>query len=172
MAKEISLKVSTRKTIGRKVKKLRKDGKVPGNIYGKKVKSLAIELGAEEFKKIYDEAGETNIVRLVVEGEKTPRPVLIANLQKDSVFDTPLHVDFHQVDMTEKVMVSVPVVVVGESPAVKEKGGVLIILIDEIKVEALPADLPDEFKVNISNLRDINNSILVKDLNVDTQKVK
>jgi large subunit ribosomal protein L25 len=172
MAKEISLKVSKRKITGRKVKTLRNQGLLPGNVYGKKVSSLAVEINGEEFKKVYKEAGETNLVKLVIEGEKNTRSVLISNLQKDSVLDVPFHVDFHQVDLTEKVTVSIPVVVVGESPAVKEKGGVLITLLDEIRVEALPVDLPDEFKVDVTNLKEINNSILVKDLQVDTKKVK
>lgn len=167
----LTLEANKRQVFGRKVKTLRQSRVIPANIYGKKIKSLAVQLPQRDLETVYNKVGETNIVNLKVEGEATSRPVLIQNLQKDQVTDRILHVDFHQVQMTERVTVAVPLKVVGEAPAVKEKGGVLITLFDEIKVEALPGDLPDIFEVDISGLQEIGSSLFIRDLKVDPTKV-
>lgn len=166
-----TLKTEKRSTFGRKVKALRQEGILPANIYGRKVKSLAIQLPVKEFEKVFKEAGETNIIALKVDKESKPRHVLATNLQKDPVTDLPLHIDFHQVDLKELVTVAVPIEITGESPAVKEKGGILITVLDEVKVEALPQDLPDKFGVDISGLAEIGDSRLIKDLELDRKKI-
>jgi large subunit ribosomal protein L25 len=170
MAK-MNLQARKRTVVGRKVKTLRKEGLLPANIYGKKIKSLSIQVNTDEFLKIFKQAGETNLIDIKLEKEKSKRSVLATNLQKNPVTDLPLHVDFHQVDLTQEVSVAVPVVIIGESSAIKEKGGVLITLLDEIKVEALPQNLPDEFKIDISKLTQFNDSILIKDLKVDKANI-
>ena len=120
------LKVNQRKVIGRKVKNLRKDDILPANVYGKKVKSLPIQVAEKDFLSVYSEARETSIIDLTVEGEKKARPVLVANLQLDHVTDRPLHVDFRQVILTEKTTATIPVELTGEAPAVGQKLGILI----------------------------------------------
>lgn len=164
MTKHPQLKAKKRKTFGKKVKHLRREGVLPANIYGKNVKSLAIEVGLLEFEKLKSHVGETEILDLEVADEKKARPTLIHNLQTDPVSGKPLHIDFLQVDLTEKVTIAVPVKLVGEAPTVKEGRGVLLELKNELEVEALPEDLPLEFEVDISNLSQINDAILVKDL--------
>lgn len=168
---ESNLNVYKRKIFGRKTKALRSQGTLPANIYGKNIKSLAIQVSEKDFTKILKETGETSIINLSVEKESKKRPVLVTNLQKDPVTDFPIHVDFHQVDLKQKVTVQIPVEIKGVSPAVKEKGGVLITLLDEIKVEALPNDLPNNFTVDISTLNDFGHSITVKDLKVEKKKI-
>jgi large subunit ribosomal protein L25 len=170
MAKLV-LEAQKRSVFGRKTKTLRRQEILPANIYGKKIKSLPIQVPAKEFGKVFIEAGETNIIELKVNKEKKTRHVLATNLQKDPVTDLPLHIDFHQVDLTEKVTVAVPIELTGESPAVKEKGGILITLLDEVKVEALPKELPDEFSLDISRLTEIGDSLFIKDLKVDKKKI-
>lgn len=165
------LKAQKRESFGNKVKALRREGILPANIYGKKIKSQAVQVEKKEFTAVFEQAGETNLIDLKIDKEKQARPVLATNLQKHPVTGESLHIDFHQVDLTQKVSVAIPVVIEGESPAVKEKGAVLIILLDEIKVEALPQDLPDQFKVDISLLNNFDDSILVKDLKIDRSKV-
>ena len=91
---------------------------------------------------------------------------MIANLTRHPVTGNYLHADFHQVDLTEKVTAAIPVRIVGESPAVKDKGAVLVTVISEIEVKALPGDLPDHFEVDIGNLNEFGDSILVKDLKI------
>lgn len=154
-----------RKIFGRKVKKLRKEGIIPANIYGKELKSLSIQAPLKDFLKVYEKVGETGIVELSVEkGE--PYPVLIHNLQLDPVTDQPLHVDFHRVKLTEKVKTTVSVVIRGEPPAVHQKIGILLTSVDKIDVEALPGDLPENIEVDVSNLTEVNQEIKVSDLKI------
>jgi len=165
------LKVNKRKIVGRKVKKLRKDGILPANIYGKKIESLAIELPVEEFAKVYEEVGETGVVGLIVDSEEKTRNVLVHNVHRDPVSDEFLHVDFHQVVLTEKMTANVPIEVEGEAPAVKENLGVLLTPLSEVEVEALPTDFPESIKVDVSTLAELNAEIQVSDLAVGV-KVK
>lgn len=159
------LKAEKRKITGRKVKKLRKERILPANIYGKEIKSLSVQLPVKEFLKVYEKAGETGIVELSV-GDGESHPVLVHNLQLHPVTNQPLHVDFHRVTLTEKVKTTVPVVTVGEAPAVEQKIGVLLTPLDEIEVEALPADLPEHIEVDISKLAEVDQEIKVSDLKV------
>lgn len=167
-----SLQVEVRKIVGRKVKKLRREGKVPANVFGKKVKSASVSLDAVSFGKLFRKVGETTLIDLVVAGEKEARPVLVTDVQRDPVTDHIIHVDFHQVDLTEKVTADIPVRIIGEALAVKDKGAVLVTVLSSIPVEALPADLPDHFDADISGLIEFGNSVHVKDLTVDRTKVK
>ena len=171
MAPTLKLSAKKRTVIGRKVKQLRRQLLLPGNIYGKDVKSLAIELALKEFESVFKTAGETNIIELTVDKEAKPRPVLIGNIQLDPVTDFFLHVDFRQVDLSKKVVVAVPLELKGEALAVT-KGGVLVKLVNELEVEALPKDLPDKFEVDISVLEEIGQGITLKQLKIDTTKVK
>ncbi|MBU1085715.1 MAG: 50S ribosomal protein L25 [Candidatus Beckwithbacteria bacterium] len=170
MSSKITLKVQTRKITGSKVKKLRKEGLLPANIYGKGIKSLSIKLTAKDFKEVLEKAGETSIVELTVDKEAKTRPVLIQNPQLHPVTDEYLHVDFRQVDLTKKISVQVPVILIGTAPATN-KGGILLQLMEEIEVEALPSDLPDKFEININGLEEIGQGITLKEVKVGS-KVK
>ena len=165
-----TLKAEKRKIEGRKVKSLRKSGLLPGNIYGKKVKSLSVQVDFKEFEKIYKEIGETGLLMLNVDSDE--KPVLIHNLQVDPVSDMPIHVDFLQVDLKEKVEADIPVELSGESPAEKQAIGTVVQYINELKVEALPTDLPEKFEVDTTGLSEVDQSILVKDIKHDDNKIK
>jgi large subunit ribosomal protein L25 len=158
-----------RKILGRNVKHLRKDGILPGNIFGKKIKSEAVQVNFKDFLKIYKEVGETGLLTLEI--GKIEKPVLIHNLQVNPVSDVPVHVDFLQVDLKEKVEAEVPVELIGESPAEKQAVGTVVQYLNEIKVEALPMDLPEKFEVDTSSLVEVDQAIFVKDLKVDRSKV-
>jgi large subunit ribosomal protein L25 len=168
------LKVSERKIKGRKVKQLRKEGLLPANIYGKKTKSTALQLDLDDFEKAFQETGETGLVDLEIENGKTKKKktVLITNVQTDPVTDNPIHVDFHEVDLKEKVTASVPVEVLGEAPAEKQGLGTVVVHMVELEVEALPMDLPEKFEVDITSLSEVDQSILIKDLDYDKKKVE
>ena len=165
MAKTITLQAEPRTLLGRKVKQLRRAGLIPANIYGNKIKSQSIKITLSEFNKVFEEAGETSLVDLTVDGDKKTKPVLITNIQHDPITDKPIHADFHQVDLTQKVTANIPLEITGESPAVKE-GGVLLTPLTEIEVEALPTDLPDNIQIDISKLLKTGDSISVSDLKV------
>jgi len=161
---KITLKVEKREILGKKVKKLRREGILPASIYGKNVKSLAVQLYLKDFLPVYKKVGETGIIELNLVGEEKPRHVLIHNVQMDPVSDNPLHVDFRQVLLTERITATIPVELVGESPAVAQKLGVLIQTLSEVEVEALPTDLPEQFTVDVSSLKEVDQAITVGDL--------
>lgn len=159
MAK-LTLKSEKREIFGRMVKTLRSKGLIPGNIFGKNIKSEAVTVDAKEFEKIFAEAGETQIIDL------SGRPVLVSNITHDPVTENYLHIDFRQVDLKEKIKAKVPIETEGESPAEKQNLGTVIQQIDELEVEALPADLPEKIIVDISTLSEVDQAIYVKDLKV------
>ncbi len=167
MAQKITLQAVTRAVLGKKVKRLRKEGQLPANIYGKKIKSQSITVNYLEFTQTFDQAGETSLIDLAL--DKTTHPVLITNVQVDPVTDNPIHVDFRQVDLTEKVTANIPLVITGESPAVKDLGGVLETPLSEVEVEALPTDLPENIQIDISSLKKIGLTLTVGDLKVSSK---
>ena len=157
---KISLKADKREIIGRKVKKLRQEGKIPANIFGKKIESQAIVVDLKEFEEVFEKAGETQIVDL------NGKSVLISNVTYNPVGGNILHVDFRQVDLTEKITAKVPVETVGESPAEKQSLGTVVQHISELEVEALPADLPEKITVDASILTEVDQAVFVKDLRI------
>lgn len=166
---KVTLNAQKRTVVGRKVKKLRKGGFVPGNLFGKKVKSQAVQVTEKEFSPIFSKAGETSLVELMI--DKQAHPVLIQNVSYHAVTGFPLHIDFFQVDLKEKVQTRVPLVFIGESSAVKDKVGVLLHILSEVEIEALPADLPEKIEVDINNLKAVGDTIKVSDLKV-SDKIK
>lgn len=166
---KITLKADKREITGRKVKTLRKEGLIPANVFGKNIKSSAIQISADDFKKVYKEAGETGLIELNIGSDK--RNVLISNIQKNPLTEEMLHIDFRQVDLKEKIKAMVPLELVGESEAVKQGLGTLVEQIDEVEVEALPTELPEKFEMDISGLVEVDQSIHVKDIKYDKTKV-
>ena len=162
--KRLSLKVEKRSVLGKKVKKLRKEGVLPANIYGKDVKSLSVQVSLKEFDKVYKEMGETGLIDLAVDSEI--RPVLIHNVQLDPLNGFPLHADFFQVNLKEKVKAMIPVIPVGTPAAVTDKVGLLLAPLSEVEVEALPEDLPEKIEVNVKHLAVVDEKITVGDLKV------
>ena len=165
MAKREKLTAQKREVTGRKVKKLRREGILPANLFGKGIKSQSLQLNFKEFLKIFEKVGETGLIDLAINGGEA-RPVLVSNVQIEPVSDQPLHVDFHQVNLEEKVTVAVPIQLVGEAPAVIQDEGVLVQPLAEVEVEALPTDLPDHLEADISSLDKIDAAVRVADLKV------
>jgi large subunit ribosomal protein L25 len=172
MKREV-LNAQKRIVVGRKVKNLRKQDILPGNIYGKKIKSLAVAVAMSEFSDIYRKVGETNLIDLVIKnGKADERAVLISNVQKNPVSGNPVHVDFRQVDLKEKVAAKIPVELTGEAPAEKQGLGTVVQYLNEVEIEALPTDLPDKFVVDIAKLAEVDQAVLVKELPIDKAKIE
>jgi len=160
---EIKLKVAIREKARRK-----KENYIPAILYGKEEQNKMFWLNSLEFEKVYRVAGESTLIDLFVEGEEQkPSKVLINDLQVEPVSGRIIHVDFYQVNMKEKLQAGVELKFVGEAPAVKELGGVLIKNIDTVEVRCLPADLPREIEINISSLVTFNDYIYAKDIPLD-----
>lgn len=160
-----------RKITGRKAKKLRSDGWILANIFGKDIKSLALQIKTAEFLKTLDKAGETGIIELAIESEEKTRPVLISHLQKHPVTRQILHADLHQVNLKEKIKAMVPIVLEGEAKAVSDKIGILLQTLSEVEVEALPTDLPEHLTINVEKLVAIGEQITVADIKPPTEVI-
>ncbi len=163
--KREELKVEKRTTLGKKVKKLRKEGIIPGNVYGKEMKSEAVQLPMADFLKVFNEVHETGLVDLKM--DSTTLPVLITNVQIHPKSQQPIHADFFKVNLKEKITAKIPVVASEAEPkAVIDKVGLLEQPVMEIEVEALPADLPENIEVNVEGLAVVDDQILVSDLKI------
>jgi large subunit ribosomal protein L25 len=171
----MELTVQKREILGKKVKSLREQDLIPAELYGHGRANIHLSVPAKEFSQLFKEAGESTIIKLKVKSQKSKVNdseaenevnVLIHDVQKNHLTDKISHVDFYAVKMDEKITVSVPLEFIGEAPAVKEKGGVLIKSIQEVEVEALPADLPHRLEINLDKLSDIGMSLCVKDIKV------
>ena len=169
----MDLAVTYREKFGKAVKALRRGGLIPAELYGHGFENAHLAVNRKEFAKALQEAGESTIIKLKVKseklngsGEEKEINALVHDIQKDFLTDEIIHIDFHQVRMDEKIKADVLLEFVGEAPAVKEFGGVLNKTISEIEVEALPGDLPRSFQVDISVLKELNQSIYIKDLKI------
>lgn len=157
----LTLTVEKREEGGTSAAVLRREGKVPGVVYGAHHEATAIVLPAVQFSKVFAEAGEATIVSL--EGIGASLPTLIHQVDLDPLTNMPQHVDFYAVTKGEKVQVHIPIEFVGESPAVKA-GANMVKVLHEIEVEADPMNLPHNFTVDLSMLVEINAQIHVSDL--------
>lgn len=161
------LKAKPRKEEGKKVRGLRAGDLVPAVIYGPEVKeNIILTLGYNEFKKVYDKAGENSLINLTIEGEGKPRETLVKDVSYEPLTDRISHVDFYQIKEGQKLEIKVSLKLVGESPAVKSLGGVLFQNLNELGVKCLAKDMISEIEVDISNLAAIDDKIVVRDLKV------
>lgn len=159
---EQTLIAERRSAIGKKVKSIRREGLVPAVLYGSGVDGQPIQLDAREAEQLLSEASASTLVDLKVNGEE--HKVLVRDVQRDVIQRDLQHIDFLKVAMDVTIRTAVPVELVGEAPAAKELGGVLVTGVTEIEVEALPADLPDRVLVDLEPLEEIDDAITVDDL--------
>jgi len=158
----LELKSKKRTLLGKKVKSLRREGILPAVVYGGKEGSVPIELGLQEFSKIFKTAGETTLVKLFI--GKEAKNVLIHDISRDPVTEEINHVDFYEVKMDEKITAKVPLIFIGDAPAVIDLDGVLVKAMQELEVRALPSNLPHQIEIDISQLKTFDDNILVKDI--------
>jgi large subunit ribosomal protein L25 len=162
--KALPLEATVRTITGHRVKDLRKEGLLPATIYGKTITPLTIQVNQEKFVDTFKQSGETGLISLTVDNEA--HPVLVKNVEIDPVTSVPMHIEFQQVNLKEKIHANIPVVIIGESQAVKEKTGTLLQLLNEVEVEALPTDLPEKIDADITVLANVNDHMLVKQLSI------
>ncbi|OGB73873.1 hypothetical protein A3K24_01790 [candidate division Kazan bacterium RIFCSPHIGHO2_01_FULL_44_14] len=142
---------------------LRRQGQVPGVVYGKNNAPVAVLADTADAGKILHQAGSSSLINLNIEGEGE-RTVLIKDHQFDPRTGALTHLDFYQVRLDEKIKAEVPLVFEGEAPAIETFDGVLLTSKDKLEVECLPKDLPHEFTLDLSVLQKIDDSILVKNV--------
>jgi large subunit ribosomal protein L25 len=160
----LQLKASTRELLGKRARRLYGQGKLAAVVYGHNTKPTPLELDRLEFQKVFVKSGRTHLVDLIVDG-KTDK-VLVREIQTHPRRLGPIHVDFYQVNLQEKIMVEVPVHLVGESAAVKRGDADVLQPVHMLRVECLPSDIPEAFEVDLTPLEEIESEFRVADLNV------
>ena len=161
---KVVLKATKRDVIGKQVKALRREGKLPAVIYGRHTEPININLEAHSASLALAKITSSSLVTIDVEGAEYP--TLVREKQRDYIKNRLLHVDFLAVSMTEKLRTRVSVRFIGVSPAVKDYNAVMVHNLEELEVECLPADLPERIDLDISVLARPGEGIRVKDVRV------
>ncbi len=160
-----------REKLGKASKSLKKTGFIPGVIFGKGLESISITLTQVDVEKAYNEGGETTLIDIKMNGDS--HKVLFKELQEDPISGKIIHAGFYKPNLKEKTEAQVPVEVIGEenNEFVKNGEAMVLVLANEIAVEALPMDLPHAFEVDVSNLQ-IGEAVTASQLNYDSAKVE
>ncbi len=161
---ELKIEASKREVLGKKSRFLRREGITPAHLFGHGIKSIPLQCDTARLQRIIARAGMTRLITLEVEGYKEPRSVFIREIQREPVGGGLLHIDFYQVKRTEKIRVDVPLVLIGEAPAMKEKGRTLTHSLNSLSVESLPDKLPPQIEIDLSPLVEVEDAIFVRDL--------
>ena len=157
----LSLTVEKRADLG-KLEALRSAGKLPAVYYGPKEATTPISMSLVEFKKVWKKAGESSVI--ILKDGSNEHEALIHEVDKHPLTGEPRHADFYVIEKGKKVTVHVPIIFAGVSPAVKDKGGILVKVHREVEVEAGARDLPHELTIDISKLVELSDVIHAKDI--------
>jgi len=161
----MQLKAATRQILGKRSRRLHREGKLAAVVYGHSAEATPLVLDRLEFQKVFVKSGRTHLVDLVVDGSRTEK-VLVREIQSHPRRLGPIHVDFYQVNLEEKIRVEVPIRLTGESAAVKRGDADVLQPIHELEVECLPAEIPAEFEVDLTPLAEIDDGLRVSELSV------
>ncbi|TMG12888.1 MAG: 50S ribosomal protein L25 [Chloroflexi bacterium] len=161
----MQLKASARQPLGKRSRRMLREGKLPAIVYGHNTEATPITLDRLEFQKVFVKSGRTHLVDLVLDGGRTAK-VLVREIQTHPRQLGPIHVDFYQVNLQEKIEVEVPVRLTGESAPVKRGDADILQPLHAIRVECLPSDIPASFEVDITPLEEIEMELRVADLTV------
>jgi large subunit ribosomal protein L25 len=164
--KQIELEATTREIVGKKVRFLRRQGITPVHLFGHSVESMALQCDTVQLQHVLAQAGRTRLINLRLDEGEQPRSVLVREVQRDSRTGRLIHVDFYQVILAEKVKLEVPIVLVGEAPALKYKGNMLMQELNSLAIECLPDGIPPSVELNLSPLTDREQVIRVKEIEI------
>jgi large subunit ribosomal protein L25 len=165
MAKEeVLLNAEKRNVVGKQVKALRRQGILPGVIYGRHIEAFPIQMDAHNAALILDKLTASSLITIDVDGEKFS--VLMRDRQRDVIFGDLLHVDFLVVSLTEKLRATIELKLVGEAPVADNPEVVVTQVLNDIEIEAFPQDLPEVIEVDISKLETVDDEITVADLDL------
>jgi large subunit ribosomal protein L25 len=164
---ELTLQAARRSVLGKKNRFLRRQGITPAHIFGHSIESQSLQCDTIQLKQILAHAGTTRLISLKIDNDKQPKSVFVREIQRDALGKQLLHVDFYQVRKGEKIEFDVPIVLVGEAPAMKEKGRMLSHGITSLSVECLPNNVPPQIEVDVSILEEVEQAIHVRDIILD-----
>ena len=156
--------VQPREVLGKSVKKLRRGGVLPANIYGRGLDSVAVQLPAREARQLLQAHGTNTLIEVRIASEPRPRPVVVRGIQRHPVSRELQHLDFYQVELDRPIQGSVTIHLVGESPAVHTHHGILLQELDHVLVEALPANMPTMIELSIESILELDQALTVADL--------
>lgn len=162
----VEIEAKKRSVRGSRVKHLRREGWVPGVMYGHGFDAVPLQFDRHELRQVLSRVGGSQLIDIKIDGEKEAESALLREVQRDVITRELLHVDFYRVMMTETITTEVPLLTIGESPVAEQKEGILLQGVSEIEVECLPGDLVDALEVDLSELTEIGQAIQVGDLAV------
>ncbi|MBI2676821.1 MAG: 50S ribosomal protein L25 [Candidatus Yanofskybacteria bacterium] len=160
--RKVEIKAEKRSVVGKSMAGIMGRGFLPAVIYGHDFKSTPVQVNLKDFERAYLEAGESSLVYVNLDSKDLP--VIIHDVARNPISDRFIHADFYKVNLAEKITADVQLIFIGEAPAVKDFAGILVKNVNEVKVEALPQNLPHEIQVDISALKNFTDQILIKDL--------
>jgi large subunit ribosomal protein L25 len=163
-SEQATLTAERRKVLGKHVKQLRRQGWVPGVMYGHGFEAIPLQFENRGLSKLLSHVSGSQLVSIQVADQKEPETALVRDVQRDPIRGDVLHVDFYRVDMTERLTAEIPLTLFGESPVIIQHEGILLQGISAIEVECLPGDLVDEIAVDLSDLEEIGQGVYVRDL--------
>jgi len=166
MADRATIHAQPRAVLGKKVRTLRREGILPANVFGRGLESTAVQVDSREFTRIVRAAGVRTMFELQVEGEASPRYVLIRSLSRSGGTGSLIHADFYQVDLQRPIQTNVGLTFAGEAPAVRDLAGTLLTMIESVSVRCLPLDIPDTLSVDLGQLRSFDITLTVGDLEI------
>ena len=161
---DLKLQANKRSVLGKKTRFLRRQGITPTHLFGHSLESIPLQCDTANLQRVVSRAGKTRLISLKIEEDKKPRNVFIREIQRNVFTGTLLHVDFYQIRMEEKIKADIPIILVGEAPAMKEKGRILIHTLDNLSIECLPDKLPPQLEIDLSLLEDLDQAIHVRDI--------
>ncbi len=161
---QIELEVSSRGVLGKKVKLLRQKGITPVHLFGHGIESLTLQCNASGLRRVLAKAGHTRLVNLKIDNGKESRAVVVRDIQREPRTGETLHVDFYEVRMAEQIKIDVPIVFIGEAPALRLKENIMTRELNILTVECLPAYIPASVEVDVSSLTEADQVIRVKDI--------
>jgi len=164
MKKKFVLNAVQREVIGKQVKALRREGKLPAIVYGGEIEPTPITLETKNVRQLLAKIGANTLVTIAIDGKE--HLTLVREIQRTVIRRDLLHVDFQAVSLSEMITTTVPVVTVGESPAVTNFNALLVTELDELDIEAQAQHLPDTISIDVSNLTEIGDNIYVRDLKI------
>ena len=160
----LTLRVSNRDILGKKTRFLRRQGITPVHLFGHNLDSLALQCDTAQLQQLIAQAGTTKLINLEIENEKQPKSVFIREIQRQPSTGALIHVDFYQVRKREKIKAEVPIVLIGEAPAMKLKGRSLMQTLNSLSIECLPDKIPPQVEVDLSSLEEADQVIHVRDI--------
>jgi len=156
--------VEPRAITGKGVRRLRREGTVPANIYGRGLESVAVQLPWTRAREMLIAHGRNTLIEVKLPDEAGARPVVVREIARNPVSGEVQHIDFFQVDLLRPIQAAIPIHFLGEAPAVHTYGGVFVQALESVDVEALPSEMPEAIEVSLETLTELEQTLTVGDI--------